>query len=101
MDMLGVPPAAQRDENSVEMMSVWIAEEGLHCSLRFGVWDDKEENATWGMMIADVIRHIANATQQQKGKPFGDTIEEILYSMNAELEDNTSDIGGEKSVGHN
>lgn len=101
--MLGVPPAAQRDDKAIEMLSAWIAEDGLHCSLKMGLWDGTEtdSNAAWGILLADVVRHIANATQQEKGKPFDNTVEKILEAMNNELEDTTSDISGGKAVGLN
>ena len=36
MTELIIPPAATRDRNAVEIMRVWIAEHGLHCSLKVG-----------------------------------------------------------------
>jgi hypothetical protein len=33
MKTLVIPPAAQRDPNSIQMISGWIAEKGLHCTL--------------------------------------------------------------------
>lgn len=38
MDALGIPPAAVRDANALELARVWIAEQGLHCSLRVGLY---------------------------------------------------------------
>ena len=29
-----IPEAALRDEDAVEMLRVWIAERGLHCSMK-------------------------------------------------------------------
>jgi hypothetical protein len=34
MNALGIPPAAPRDTDARELARVWIAEQGLHCSLR-------------------------------------------------------------------
>ena len=33
MRPLVIPPAAQRDERSIQMLSAWIAEQGFHCTL--------------------------------------------------------------------
>ena len=33
-----IPEAALRDENSVEMLRVWIAEKKLHCSMKIGMY---------------------------------------------------------------
>jgi hypothetical protein len=32
-----IPSAALKDENSVEMLRVWIAEQKLHCSIKVGM----------------------------------------------------------------
>jgi hypothetical protein len=37
MDALGIPPAALRDGAALELARVWIAERGLHCSLKVGL----------------------------------------------------------------
>lgn len=60
MRTLVIPPAAQRNENSIQMISGWIAEKGLHCTLNIGMWgaDGRNEPAAWGVLLADVIRHI-------------------------------------------
>ncbi|MEO6981512.1 MAG: DUF5076 domain-containing protein, partial [Edaphobacter sp.] len=34
--ILGIPPAAQRDKSSFEVMRVWIAEQGQHVSIQSG-----------------------------------------------------------------
>jgi hypothetical protein len=51
MDALGIPPAALRDNDALEVARVWIAEQGLHCSLRVGLYADDDvstEIAAWG-----------------------------------------------------
>jgi hypothetical protein len=63
MNELVIPPAAQRDAQSLELMRAWVAEEELHCSLRIGVYEDQgiSEEKAWGTILADAARHIANA----------------------------------------
>lgn len=41
MKELTIPPAAQRDDDSWELLRAWVAEEGLHCSLKVGVMKGK------------------------------------------------------------
>jgi hypothetical protein len=36
MKELVIPPAAQGDDDSWELLRVWVAEGGLHCSLKVG-----------------------------------------------------------------
>ena len=33
-----IPEAALRDDDAVEMLRVWIAEQGLHCSMKVGMY---------------------------------------------------------------
>ncbi|GAB7129777.1 hypothetical protein JCM19000A_42850 [Silvimonas sp. JCM 19000] len=46
------------------MLRLWIAEEGLHCSIKIGMYTENgdvvEANA-WGVILADAARHIASA----------------------------------------
>lgn len=51
MKELIIPEAAQRDEDSIEMIRVWIAERGLHASLNVGLYGDRpafERSMQWG-----------------------------------------------------
>jgi len=40
MKELVIPPPAERDSGSVEMIRAWIAEKGLHCTINVGVYRD-------------------------------------------------------------
>jgi hypothetical protein len=102
MKPLVVPPAAQRDENSIQMLSAWIAEKGLHCSLNIGMWQEngRNEAPAWGIFLADVIRHIANALQEEYGQSDPDTVKAILESLHNELDDPTSTVKGVFHPGH-
>jgi hypothetical protein len=57
-DQLLIPEAAKRDQKSFELIRVWVAENSQHVSLRAGVWKDP----AWGIMLADLARHIASGT---------------------------------------
>ena len=59
MKTLVIPPAAQRDEDAVQMLSAWVAEKGLHCTINVGMWNEagRNEPAAWGVLLADVVRH--------------------------------------------
>ncbi len=62
---LSIPPVAQRDKASFEVLRVWIAEQGQHVSIRSGAWDDP---FAWGIVLADLARHIALAHELQNKK---------------------------------
>ena len=102
MKPLVVPPAAQRDEKSIQLLSAWIAEKGQHTTLTLGFWQDRghDEPAAWGIFLADTIRHLANAMQEQYGKATPDTIAGVLESVHKELGDPTSKVRGEFAHGH-
>ncbi len=102
MKPLVIPPAAQRDQNSIQMLSAWIAEKSQHCTINIGFWQDngKKEAPIWGMFLADTIRHIANALQEEYGQPATDSIAAILESMHEELADPTSPVTGGFIHGH-
>lgn len=102
MHTLLIPPAAQRDENSVQMLSAWIAEQGLHCTLNVGMWASAghSEADSWGIMLADVVRHIGNALAQERGLLVEDTVQSILSAMQTELDEPTSPATGEFHPGH-
>jgi hypothetical protein len=102
MKTLVIPPAAQRDEDSIQMLSAWIAEQGLHCTMNVGMWDSigHDEPKAWGILLADVVRHVSNAICERQGKPSEQTLLEIFDSICNELDDSTSPTKGGFHVGH-
>jgi hypothetical protein len=89
---LPIPPKAAHDPRSQEMIRAWIAEMGLHCSLRVGYWQDQnlDEPWAWGVLLADVVRHVANALQESGGKDPRETIQAIKESLLVEIQKPTS-----------
>jgi len=102
MKPLVIPPAAQRDEKAIQMLSAWIAEKGQHCIIKIGFWQDngRDEASAWGIFLADTVRHIANTLQEQYGQSAPDAILAILESLHAELGDPTTGVQGGFSHGH-
>jgi len=81
-DQLRIPDVALADGKSFELLRVWIANKGQHVSLRVGVWKDP---AAWGLMLADLARHVANSYAQDAGKDRDDTMHRIRAAFDAEL----------------
>jgi hypothetical protein len=102
MTPLVVPPAAQRDERAIQMLSAWIAENGLHCTMKIGMWKEAghNESRSWGVLLADVVRHISKAMQDQGGEPADQTTDQIVQSLLHELDSPSSKITGGFSPGH-
>ncbi len=80
-DQLVIPNEATRDSKSFEVLRVWIANKGQHVSLRTGVWQDP---AAWGIMLSDLMRHIANAYHENEGLDITKTLERIRAGFDAE-----------------
>jgi hypothetical protein len=97
MKSVALPPAALRDENSVEMLRVWIAEEALHCSLRIGMYAERgmDEPRAWGVILADAAQHISDALASEELGAREDILHAIQGSFETELAKPTSSRDGE------
>lgn len=102
MKPLPVPPAAQRDDNSIQMLGAWIAEKGLHCFLNIGMRHDngREEAPAWGIRFADAVRHVANALQEKYGRSAPESVAAILEALHNEIGSPTSAVNGVFFHGH-
>ena len=92
-----IPPAALRDSDSREMLRAWIAENGLHCTVHVGMWEEagsSREEHSWGILLADVIRHISSAMSERYGDPPERTRETIARALLEELRLPTSAANG-------
>jgi hypothetical protein len=56
-------------------------------------WGD-EERTIWGIILTDVVRHVANALSEAKGWDQAETVQEIRRVFNAELDKPTADPSG-------
>ncbi len=91
--ILDLPAAAQRDKASFEVLRVWIAEQGQHVSIRSGAWEDP---FAWGIVLADLARHIALAHEMQDSKVDKDAfLERLLEGFQAEIDNPTDEPEGE------
>ena len=89
---LVVPSEVDADEKAREILRAWVANGGLVCALRPETWP---EASNWGIVLADVTRHVANAVKDLKGDDPAATIEKIRVLYNAELASPT-----DKPTGH-
>ena len=90
---LPIPPAAKRDSHSREMIRAWVAEQGLHCSLNIGTdfqANSADEKRAWGILLADVARHVANAFEEMEGADAREIVETIRDEFNGEIDRPTS-----------
>ena len=82
---LDIPDAARVDRKSLEILRVWVNSNGQHVSLRTRVWDDP---SAWGLMLADLAGHIANAYEQE-GYDREEVLGRIIAGLEAELDSPT------------
>lgn len=75
------------------MVRAWVAHEGLHCSLNVDQWGENE-CVGWGILLTDVVRHVANALREYKGWDQAETVSEIRRVFNAELDTPTATPSG-------
>ena len=94
MDELRIPPVAEEDPDSIEVLRVWVANQGQHVTIRTNVWTDP---AAWGIVLADLLRHVANAYQQDKRLKFDRTVETIMKMFLAEMSSPTDHARGKIS----
>jgi hypothetical protein len=93
-----IPEAALRDKNAVELLRAWIAERRLQCSSKLGRYHEKTdatEGRAWGVILADVTRHVAMAMEARYSADRTEIIREIRDSFLKELGNPTSDVAGE------
>jgi Domain of unknown function (DUF5076) len=91
-DALVIPPTAL-EQGGVEVLRAAIVDGGLHVSLR-RAFDDPE---AWGMLIADVARHVARIYATENKFREEETLERIRSLFNAEL-DSPTDPGTTSAI---
>ena len=95
---LPIPGPAKRDSKSVEMVRAWIAEGDLLVMLNIGFWENAssqiDEREAWGMLMADMARHIANAHETEYGRDPRETLKVICEAFEHEIMKPTSTHSG-------
>ncbi len=96
MKELVIPPEAQTDDDSWELLRAWVANKGLHCSLKVGVYEAEgiPEGKAWGMILADAARHIADALASLGLRESEAALQELRRNFEAELDKPTSNRSG-------
>jgi hypothetical protein len=91
-DALHVPPTAL-EHGGVEVLRAAIVEGGLHVSLR-RAFDDPE---AWGMLIADIARHVARIYAKESAMSEDDVLNRVRAIFEAEM-DAPSDPGTTSAI---
>jgi hypothetical protein len=81
MNELPTPPEAA-EAGSTELLRAWVIGEALQCTLRAGAFEDP---ATWGVLLADVVRHVAEALAEDEGHDPAETVRLIREAFDADM----------------
>jgi hypothetical protein len=79
------------------MIRVWLAKKKVHCVLNIGFWEEQglDERDCWGILLADMVHHIANAHETEYGRDPNETLARVRETFERELEHPTSARLGE------
>ena len=88
-----IPPEALTDPNRRELLRAWVANGELHASLF--IPDDWPEPGHWGVVLSDVMRHVADAYRKERGIAVGETICQIQEQIVIELDSKTRGVSGD------
>jgi hypothetical protein len=91
-DALHIPPTAL-EQGGVEVLRAAVVEGGLHVSLRPAF----EEPEAWGMLIADVTRHVARMYAKEGPLTEDQVTGRIRTIYEAEM-DSPTDIGSTSAI---
>lgn len=62
-----IPDSVLHDDDAVEMLRVWTADQTMYCSMKIGMYHESKkvsEEAIWGVILADVARQVSTSLQQ-------------------------------------
>ena len=82
---LTVPAGVSSDPEAFEIARVWVAHRAQHVSLKHDVWPDP---AAWGILLADLARHVATA-YAQAGRDLHEACLRIREGFEAEMDSPT------------
>lgn len=96
MNELPIPPDAEHDPESLEVLRAWIANGAQWVSLNPHIYRNREfdEEWAWGLFLADTIKHIANAIAEQSGKDPQKVAKAIQKAFAKEMKKPTSAVRG-------
>ena len=85
---LPIPPIAAGDPNACEIARIRTASGDQHVALAPSLWEDP---AAWGIMLADLAHHDANAYEQGAGRDRSEVLARIRQGFDAECESPTDE----------
>lgn len=81
-------PEISENQRAMELIRVWIVDGKPTCVITPNLWEDP---SSWGLLIADMIRHLGNAYAADGHDPES-TITRIKHVFDVEWKDPTSEV---------
>ena len=81
-------PVVEADPEAKEIVRAFVSHNQLHIAHLIDVWPSPE---TWGIVLADLTRHIAAAAVEVSGE---NPLEKIVEVFNSEITNPTDEING-------
>lgn len=91
MKSLDPPPLVLSDPKAREIVRVWGAHGKMHITLDPHLWDDP---GCWGIMLADLAQHVANAYLELRKVDRDLTLKQIRAGFECEWNSPTEDAAG-------
>jgi hypothetical protein len=92
-----IPPDAVGDPDALELFRAWLVKSapeghGLQIAMNCG-WSipDCPPEAQWGMLLADLVQHVALHLYQEFGTDIAASVRAIRYNMLKELDQPTTE----------
>lgn len=80
---LAIPEKVRGDKSAAELIRAWVTASGdVHVTIKTDVWQDP---AAYGIVLADLARHIANGFNQSQGKDVDDALRRVVEGFSAEV----------------
>jgi hypothetical protein len=80
---LAPPPDAIANDEAKEFLRAWAVNDGIHVSLLPQAW---RHPAAWGIILADIVRHVADGYHQADGRDKAKAMQEIMALLIAEFQ---------------
>lgn len=93
MRILPIPPEAENDPDSIELVRGWVIDGKLQIALAAWVWRENPE--TWGQLLAEAAGHVADAISRELGVDRGAVYAKIHKRLVQDLEDPPSNLTGD------
>lgn len=89
---LPIPDEASETDAAHELMRGWLIDNRLVCSLFPSAFEDP---AVWGVLLADIANHVANALAECEGADRGEVLAAIRRAFEVEMKSPTDEHTGQ------